>query len=72
VKAKVWVHGWLEDYTEQATGEFTGLPAGIYAVLVEDAEDCPSYTTEYIVLNPADWLLKLPTITLVVKALTME
>ena len=44
-----WVGGtWvaMEDYTDQATGVFTGLPEGVYAVLVEDAEDCPSYTTE--------------------------
>lgn len=45
----------LEDYTELALGEFTGLPAGVYAVLVEDAEDCPSYTTEPIELvDPAE------------------
>jgi hypothetical protein len=53
-----WVEGeWVavEVYTEVATGEFTGLPAGTYAVLVEDSEDCPSYTTEEIVLvDPAE------------------
>jgi hypothetical protein len=53
-----WVEGeWveLEDYTDQATGDFTGLPAGVYAVMVEDSEDCPSYTTEDIELeDPAE------------------
>ncbi|MBW6533811.1 MAG: T9SS type A sorting domain-containing protein, partial [Mariniphaga sp.] len=53
-----WVEGeWVavEVYTEVATGEFTGLPAGTYAVLVEDSEDCPSYTTADIVLSdPAE------------------
>ncbi len=45
----------MEDYTDLATGVFTGLPAGVYAVLVEDAEDCPSYTTEAIELvDPAE------------------
>lgn len=45
----------MEDYTDLATGEFTGLTAGVYAVLVEDAEDCPSYTTDYIELvDPAE------------------
>ncbi|WP_372948328.1 T9SS type A sorting domain-containing protein [Mariniphaga sp.] len=54
-----WVEGeWveLEDYTDQATGDFTGLPAGVYAVMVEDSEDCPSYTTEEIVLDDPDEL----------------
>jgi len=53
-----WVEGeWveMEDYTDQATGDFTGLPAGVYAVMVEDSEDCPSYTTEAITLDdPAE------------------
>lgn len=39
-----WVE--MEDYTDQATGDFTGLAAGVYAVMVEDSEGCPSYTTE--------------------------
>ncbi|MGC9354055.1 MAG: SprB repeat-containing protein, partial [Mariniphaga sp.] len=54
-----WVEGeWveLEDYTDQATGDFTGLPAGVYAVMVEDSEDCPSYTTDEIVLDDPDEL----------------
>ncbi|SHF63711.1 Por secretion system C-terminal sorting domain-containing protein [Mariniphaga anaerophila] len=42
--ADEWVA--LEDYTDQATGEFSNLPAGTYAVMVEDSEECPSYTTE--------------------------
>ncbi|MEZ5105417.1 MAG: T9SS type A sorting domain-containing protein [Draconibacterium sp.] len=41
----------VEGYVKLSTGEFKGLPAGVYAVLVEDAEDCPSYTTEPIVLE---------------------
>jgi hypothetical protein len=57
----LWVNneGWEEydeDYTDLATGVFTGLPAGTYAVLVEDAEDCPSYTTGEIVLDDPDVL----------------
>ncbi len=51
--------GWTEydeDYTNLPTGQFTGLPEGIYAVLVEDAENCPSYTTGPIELNEPDVL----------------
>ena len=47
----------MEDYTDKATGVFNGLPEGVYAVLVEDAEDCPSYTTEEpIVLEDPEML----------------
>src|SRR5690606_5762007 len=46
----------MEDYIDQATGVFTGLVAGTYVVLVEDAEDCPSYTTEEIVLEDPELL----------------
>ena len=48
-----WIEYDDENYSGLTTGEFTGLPAGTYAVLVEDAENCPSYITEPIVLeNP--------------------
>ncbi len=49
-----WVE--VENKVAQATGMFTGLVAGVYSVLVEDAEDCPSYTTEEIVLEDPDML----------------
>ncbi len=43
----------IDGYVDLTTGEFNGLPAGTYSVLVEDAEDCPSYTTAQITLiNP--------------------
>ncbi len=48
---------WVEKtgYINLATGEFTGLDEGTYAVLVGDTEDCPSYTTEEITLvNPTE------------------
>lgn len=41
----------VEDYIDLATGEFTGLGEGTYSVLVEDTEDCPTYTTQEIVLE---------------------
>ncbi len=49
-----WVK--VEGSIAQTTGVFTGLVAGVYAVLVEDAEDCPSYTTLEIVLEDPELL----------------
>ncbi|RIH66097.1 T9SS C-terminal target domain-containing protein [Mariniphaga sediminis] len=46
----------VEGYEDQATGLFTGLPEGVYAVLVEDVVGCPSYTTEDIMLDDPDLL----------------
>lgn len=43
-------------YIDRSTGEFTGLDKGTYAVLVEDTEDCPSYTTEEITLEDPELL----------------
>lgn len=54
-----WVGGeWVEveNYIDLATGDFIGLPEGSYAVLVEDSEDCPSYTTDEIVLDDPELL----------------
>lgn len=50
--------GWeeMEGHIAQATGVFTNLSAGTYRVLVEDAKDCPSYTTEDIVLDDPEEL----------------
>ena len=50
--------GWeeMEGHIDQATGVFANLSAGTYKVLVEDAEDCPSYTTEEIVLDDPEEL----------------
>jgi len=47
----------IEDYIDLPTGEFTGLGEGTYSVLVEDSEDCPSYTTEQIVLEDPNELV---------------
>lgn len=50
--------GWHEmiGRIDQATGMFAGLSEGVYKVLVEDAEDCPSYTTDEIVLEDPEML----------------
>lgn len=41
---------------DQVTGLFAGLSAGTYKVKVEDANNCPSYTTQSIVLTQPEAL----------------
>jgi hypothetical protein len=54
VDSDEWVA--LEGYIKQSTGVFTGLSEGVYVVLVEDAENCPSDTTMAIILDDPEEL----------------